>query len=164
MYTGKPCPQGTRNHTWTNRLKFWQGFVNNWYTNAKQFPIVLMKQIVAYCDKTEQKTQKDINETKAILKKQLKKQDYEEIKNTITFSKTATKKLLQQRKLKNFSSVKHKRKSAVKTIANNNKEGSWTTEEQPRPTKPNYAQVLTLIYMCVCVWGGGGEGGNFTPP
>ena len=52
-----------------------------------------MKQIVAYCDKTEQKTQKDINETKAILKKQLKKQDYEEIKNTITFSKTATKKL-----------------------------------------------------------------------
>ena len=93
MYTGKPCPQGTRNHTWTNRLKLWQGFVNNWYTNAKQFPIVLMKQIVAYCDKTEQKTQKDINETKAILKKQLKKQDYEEIKNTITFSKTATKKL-----------------------------------------------------------------------
>ena len=62
-----------------------------------------MKQIVAYCDKTEQKTQKNINETETILKQQLKKEDYQEIKNTIT---------------------------------------SNETEEQPKPTKPSYAQAL----------------------
>ena len=42
---------------------FDQDFVDNWYSNLKQFSVVLMKQIVAYCGKTEQKTQKNINET-----------------------------------------------------------------------------------------------------
>ena len=37
---------------------FDQEFVDNWYTDLKQFSIVLMKQIVAYCDKTEQKNTK----------------------------------------------------------------------------------------------------------
>ena len=73
------------------------------------------------------------------IKQQLKKEDYEEIKNTIASSETATKKLLQQGKFKSFTSLKYKTKPAVKTVANNN-EGSTTTEEQPRPTKPRYAQ------------------------
>ena len=82
---------------------FDQEFVDNWHTNLKQFSIVLMKQIVAYCDKTKQKTQKYINETETISKQQLKKEDYEEIKNTITSNEIATnKKLLQQRKLKSL--------------------------------------------------------------
>ena len=100
-----------------------------------------MKQIVAYCNKTEQKTRKNINETETILKQQLKKEDYEEIKNTITSNETATKKLLQQRKFKKFTSLRYKPKSGVKTDVNNDG-GSRTTEEQPRPTKPSYAQVL----------------------
>ena len=37
--------------------------------------------------------------------------------------------------------MKYKPKSAIKTVVNNN-EGSRTTEEQPRPTKPSYAQAL----------------------
>ena len=54
---------------------FHQEFVDNWFTNLKQFSIVIMKQIVAYCDKAEQKTQKSINGTEKILKQQLKKED-----------------------------------------------------------------------------------------
>ena len=101
---------------------FDQDHVNNWYVNLKQFSVVLMKQIVTYCDtktipiigtsilnnsyylnetveycdKTKQKTQKNINKTKRILKEQLKKEDYEEIKNTMTSNETAAKKLIQQ--------------------------------------------------------------------
>ena len=37
--------------------------------------------------------------------------------------------------------MKYKTRSALKTVANNN-EGSRTTEEQPRPTKPSYEQEL----------------------
>ena len=37
--------------------------------------------------------------------------------------------------------MKYKPKSAVKTVVNNN-EGRRTIEEQPRPTKPSYAQSL----------------------
>ena len=37
---------------------FDQEFVDNWYTNLKHFSIVLMKQIVAYCNKAEQKPKK----------------------------------------------------------------------------------------------------------
>ena len=39
-------------------LYFDQYFVDNWCTNLNQFSIVLMKQIVANCNKTEQETQK----------------------------------------------------------------------------------------------------------
>ena len=49
---------------------FDQEFVDNWCTILKQFSIVLMKQILAYCDKTTEKTKS--NETKTILKQQLK--------------------------------------------------------------------------------------------
>ena len=58
-----------------------------------------------------------------------------------TSNEIATKKLLQQRKFKKFTSLKYKPKSAVKTVIDNN-EGSRTTEEQPRPRKPSYAQAL----------------------
>ena len=57
---------------------------------------------MAYCDKTEQKTQKSINETETILKEQLKKYHYEEIKSTVISNETATNKLLQQRKFRTF--------------------------------------------------------------
>ena len=83
---------------------------------------------------------KNINETETILKQQLKKEDYEEIKNTITSNETATKKFLQQRKFKKFTSLKYKRKSAVRTVVNNNGGGRTTQEQQP--TKRSYAQVL----------------------
>ena len=57
---------------------------------------------MGYCDKTEQKTQKSINETETILKEQLKKYHYEEIKSTVISNETATNKLLQQRKFRTF--------------------------------------------------------------
>ena len=37
---------------------FHQGIADDWYTNLKQFSVVLMKQTAAYCDKTEQKAHK----------------------------------------------------------------------------------------------------------
>ena len=83
-----------------------------------------MKQIVDIV--TKQNRNRKNNETETILKQQLKKEDYEEIKNTITSSETATKKLLQQRKFKKFSSLKYKPESAVRTVVNNN-EGGRTT-------------------------------------
>ena len=84
---------------------------------------------------------KNINETETVVKQQLKKEDYEEIKNTITSNETATKKLLQQPNFKKFTSLKCKPKSAVKTVVNNN-EGSRKSREQPSPTNPSYAQAL----------------------
>ena len=72
--------------------------------------------------KQNRKTQKNINETEVILKQQVKKKDYEEIRNTITSNETATKKFLQQRKFKKFTSLKYKPKSAVRTVVNNNNE------------------------------------------
>ena len=75
------------------------------------------------------------------LKTAAKKEDYEEIRKTVTFSETATKNHLQQRKFENFTSLKYKSKSAAKPV-NDNNEGIRTNEEQPRPTKPSYGQAL----------------------
>ena len=39
-----------------------------------------MKQIPAFCDKTEQKTQNSINETETVLKQQTRREHYEKVK------------------------------------------------------------------------------------
>ena len=71
-----------------------QELINNWYSNLKEFSRILMKQIVAFCEKTKEKTQTSITEIEATLKQQLKKDDYAEIQNTIKVNKTATKQIL----------------------------------------------------------------------
>ena len=57
-----------------------------------------MKQIVAFCEKTKEKTQTSITEIKATLKQQLKKDDYVEIQNAIKVNETTTKEILHQQK------------------------------------------------------------------
>ena len=121
---------------------FDQDCVDNWCTNLKHFFHCLNETDSGMLWQNRTEIKKNINETERILKQQLKKDDYEEIKNTVTSSKTTTKKFLQQLKFKKFTSLKHKPKSAVKTVVNNN-ERSGTTEEQPRlTTKSSYEQAL----------------------
>ena len=61
-------------------------FINNWYSSLKDFSFILMKQIVTHCEKTDEKTQTTITEIEATLKQQLKKDDNEETRNTISQS------------------------------------------------------------------------------
>ena len=85
------------------------------YSNLKDFSLILMKQIVTYWEKTKKKTQTSITEIKAILKQQLKKDDYAEILNTIKVSETATTPILHQQKFeKFFNTLKYKPKPTVK--------------------------------------------------
>ena len=74
-----------------------QEFIDNWYSNLKYFSLILVKQIVTYCKKTEKKTQ-SISEIEATLKGH-----YAEILDTITINETVTKEILYQQKLKKFN-------------------------------------------------------------
>ena len=69
---------------------------DNWYSNLKDFSLVLMEQIISFCDKTIEETTIKINDTKMILKQQLEKKQYEEITKTITLNEAAAKKILHQ--------------------------------------------------------------------
>ena len=126
--------------------KFDQDFVDNWYTNLKHFFHCLNETYsgMLWQNRTEN-TKKIINETERILKQQLKKEGYEEIVNNITSSETTAEKFLQQLKFKKFTSLKHKPKSAVKTVVDNN-ERSGTTEEQPRPAKTKLCTSTKVQY------------------
>ena len=99
-----------------------------------------MKQIVTYCEKTEEKTQTTITEIEATLKKQLKKHDYAEIQNTIKVNETATKQTLYQRKFKKFYQLKYKPKATVKTT--NFTEGNELLEKSPATARPTNAEIL----------------------
>ena len=46
----------------------------------RDFSLVLMEQIVSFCDKTIEETAIKTNNTETILKQQLEKKEYEEIK------------------------------------------------------------------------------------
>lgn len=55
-------PKGLKITTEPTIGNFDQDSVDSWYINLKQFSIGLNEQIVAYCEKAEQKTLKNINE------------------------------------------------------------------------------------------------------
>ena len=114
--------------------------MDNWYSNLKDFSLFLMKQILTYCEKTEEKTQTSITEIEATLKQQLKKDDYTEIQNTIKVNETATKKILQQRKFQKLNTLKYKEKPTVKTT--NFTEGNELLEKSPTTARSNYAEIL----------------------
>ena len=118
-------------------------FINNWYSNLKDFSLILMKQIVAFCEKTDEKTQTSITETKATLKQQLKKDDYAEVQNTFKVNETATKWILHQRKFKKFNTLKYKPKPTGKTT--NFTEGNELLGKSPTTARPTYAETLNDI-------------------
>ena len=79
-----------------------QEFISNWYSNLKDFSLILMKRIVPFCEKAEEKTQPSITEIEATLKQQLNKNDYAEIQDTTKVKETAAKNILHQQ---NFNEV-----------------------------------------------------------
>ena len=91
-----------------------QDFIDNWYSNLKDFSLVLMERIVSFCDKTKEETTIKINSTESILKQKLEKKEYEEIKKTITSNEAAIKKISHQRKFKKYNSLKDKPTPTVK--------------------------------------------------
>ena len=115
-------------------------FFDNWYSDLKDFSLILMKQIVTYCEKTEEKTQTSITEIEATLKQQLKKDDYGEIQNTIKVNETTTKQILHQRKFKKFNTLKYKPKPTVKTA--NVTEGNELLEKSLTTARPTYAKII----------------------
>ena len=99
-----------------------------------------MKQILTYCEKTEEKTQTSITEIEATLRQQLKKDDYSEIENTIKVNETVTKKSLHQQKFKKLNTLKYKENPTVKTT--NFTEGNELLEKSPTTARPTYAEIL----------------------
>ena len=99
-----------------------------------------MKQIVAFCEKTDEKTQTNITKIEATLKQQMKKVDYAEIQNTIKVKETVTKQILHQGKFKMFNTLKYKPKPTVKTT--NFTEGKEFIEKSATTARPTYAEIL----------------------
>ena len=118
-----------------------QEFIDNWYSNLKDFSLILMKQIVVFCEKTEAKTQTStITEIEATLKQQLKENDYAEIQYTIKVNETVTKQMLPQWKFKKFNTLKFKPKPTVKTI--NFTEGNKLLDKSPSTARATCAKIL----------------------
>ena len=114
-----------------------QEFIDNWYSILKDFPLIVMKQIVTYCKKTKEKTQTSITEIEATLKQQLKKDDYAGILNITKVNETVKRQILHKRKFKKFNTLKYKTKPTVKT--KNFTEGNKLLEKSPTTEKCTYA-------------------------
>ena len=73
-----------------------------------------MSHIVTFSDKTFKEKNDRIDQTDSILKANLEKAEYEEIHKTFPSNATATKKILHQRKFKEYKNLKYKAKLSVK--------------------------------------------------
>ena len=103
-----------------------------------------MEDVLSFCDKTIKETNTKINQTEGILKKQLGKNEYEEMQKEIKSNDASTKNILHQRKLKIFNNLKHKPKAQIKVTTikeTENKEKPTYGEKNPR--NPSRRQNLT---------------------
>ena len=67
-----------------------------------------MKGIVKFCDKTKSENAAHIISTENALKQNIGKEEFQNIKQTVSRNKEATKRVLKQRKFKKFNYLQHK--------------------------------------------------------
>ena len=84
-----------------------QEFLDMWYSNLQEFCLTLMKGIVKYFDKTISETAAHITSTEKALKQNMEKEEFQNIKETISRNEEATKRVLKRRKFKKFNYLKH---------------------------------------------------------
>ena len=108
-----------------------QKFIDDWYSNLKEFPLILMKYIAKFLGKTIEETAKSIDETQIKLKQNLDKDYYEVSHNTIQINEKATKKTLKQCKFNIYNYLKHNPKPAIKATDLQENNENWA--------QPSYA-------------------------
>ena len=87
-----------------------QNFLDNWYSKLKQFSLSVKKDIVKFCDQTIDATTTEITTTITTQTKNNLKWFRVRLK-AIKNNEAATKKTLQQQKLKKFNTLKYKLKA-----------------------------------------------------
>ena len=92
-----------------------------------------MKVIIKFCDKTMAATATHIDSAEKTLKKNIEKEKFKKIKETISRNEEATKRVLKQRKFKKFNYLNHK------PDTERNQQTSQTTTITLKPT---YASIL----------------------
>ena len=75
-----------------------------------------MKDIVKFCGKTIEETEKSIDETQIKLKQNVVKDEYDTIQNNFQINEKATKKTLQQPKFKKCKNLPQKQLTFKKTM------------------------------------------------
>ena len=71
-------------------------FLDNWYSKQKQFLLLLMKDIVQFCNKTINKTAQDIKNAESSLKRNASQSQYHAIQTEINANEFSMRKVLQQ--------------------------------------------------------------------
>ena len=115
-------------------------FIDNWYFNLKNLPLIIMKQILTYCERTEKRKSNNFYRNWSNPKVTTKERWLAEIQNTIKVGEKTTKEILHKQKFKMFNTMKYKPKTTVKTAnftkANKLLEKSATTE------RPTHVEIL----------------------
>ena len=123
-----------------------QEFLDNWNQLFKDFSLVLMKNIVSFCDQTLTATTTEVKTTEQTLKHNMEKQEFADVEQVITQNEETTKRILKQRKFKKFNYLKHKPNHKTQVQHNQNQTerpfSSYANavtgnNNQPRPNNSN---------------------------
>ena len=113
-----------------------QNFLDNWYSKLKQFLLSLMKDIIQFYDKTMDATTTEISTTETSLKSNTNQEQFKMIQSEIKNNEAAARKILQQRKLKKFNTLKYKSNATTQPLTQ--KEDGI----QEKPRKLLYSDIL----------------------
>ena len=101
----KLVPKGSRLELKPTIGNYDQEFVDTWYSKLKSFSLTLVKDIAYYCNKAMAQIKQNVRETGTNLKSVTAKEEYFQIEETTKTNEAKTKRLLHQRKFKEFKST-----------------------------------------------------------
>ena len=101
----KLVPKGSRLELKPTIANYDQEFVDTWYSKLKSFSLTLVKDIAYYCNKAMAQIKQNVRETGTNLKSVTAKEEYFQIEETTKTNEAKTKRLLHQRKFKEFKST-----------------------------------------------------------
>ena len=103
-----------------------EDFLKNWYSKLEEYSKNFMKDVLAFCEKTNEETDANITEVNTELQTAVEKEQYDNVQETVIKNNTLRSHELQRRKNKKFSALKYKKESPRQ----NTPQHHWTNDQQ----------------------------------
>ena len=88
-------------------------FLKNWYAKLEEYSKSFMKDVIAFCDKTNTQTNNDINDVNQQLESAVQKEQYDHVQETIIQNNNLRNQDLKRRKMKKYHALKYAKKETA---------------------------------------------------
>ena len=108
-----------------------EDFLKNWYSKLEEYSRNFMKEVIAFCEKTNIQTDVSISDVNSELQNAVEKAQFDHVQETIIQNNSLRSQDLKRRKNKKFYALKYKKESPRQTTSAWSENKTWADEPAP---------------------------------